>query len=114
MKKLLRILGILILFGSLGLGTAGLYHWMKPSDEEKLYIEKTREAATKIKLAEAAKGTPEEAGLAGEAKAAQQSALVWGQGYRDRLRNNRLAVLASFGGIIVGGILLWWSSVKSV
>jgi len=114
MKKTFRLLGIIILFGSLGLGTAAFYHWKKPSDEEKLYIDKTREASAKLKLAEAAKGTPEEAALAAEAKQAMRSAELWGEGYRDRLRKNRYAVLASFAGVIVGAILLWISGVKSV
>ena len=113
MRKLLRILGIVILFGSLGLGTAAIYHWKKPSDEEKLYIDKTREAAEKLKQADAARGTPEEPALLEEAKQAQNSARLWGQGYHDRLENNRYALLASFAGVIVGGIVLWISSVKS-
>ena len=95
LRKLVRVLAIVMLVGSVVLGSFAVSVYLTPSDEEKLYDQKHQEAIEKLQKAEAAKGTSAEALLSKEAREAAASADVWAQGYRERTRSNRLGVLAS-------------------
>jgi hypothetical protein len=104
-RKVIRVLAILFLLGSLAIGAFATYVWLTPSDEQKLYDAKYQEAQAKLKQWEAAKGTPAETRLAREFKEAADSAEVWGRGHRERAATNRLGVIACgvvfFGSFIV-------------
>jgi len=95
LRKIVRVLAIVVLIGSVVAGSLATYVYLTPSDEQKLYDQKHQEAIEKLQKAEAARGTVAEARLAKEAKEAAAWADAWGQGYRDRMQSNRLGVLAS-------------------
>src|SRR5262249_41085829 len=97
LRKSVRVLAILFLIGSVTIGAFATYIYLTPSDEQRLYDQKHREAIEKLQRAEAAKGTAAEPQLAKEAKEAAQSAAAWGQGYRERARSNLLGLVASGG-----------------
>ena len=105
-RKIARVFAILFLIGSVVIGSFATYVYLTPSDEEKLYDQKHKEAIEKLQKAQAAKGTAAEARLAKEAKEASDSADVWGRGYRERTQTNRLGVLASGGAAFVSFIVL--------
>lgn len=112
LRKVVRVFAILFLIGSLLIGGIATYVWLTPSDEQKLYEQKHREAMEKLRQAEAARGTPAEARLAKEAKEASDSANVWGQGYRERLWWNRLGVITSGGVAVLSFIILLLTFIK--
>src|ERR1044071_8241005 len=112
LRKSVRVLAILFLTGSLVTGCIATTTWLTPSDEQRLYEEKTREAMEKLRQAEAARGTLAEARLAKEARDAADSANLWGRGYRARLQASRLSMLASGGGAVVGPTTLLPTLIK--
>ncbi|HEV8482312.1 MAG TPA: hypothetical protein VGV87_02030 [Blastocatellia bacterium] len=106
LRKIVRVLAIMMLVGSVVIGSFAVSVYLTPSDEEKLYDQKHQEAVEKLQKAEAAKGTAAEALLSKEAREAAASADAWGQGYRERTRSNRLGVLASAGVAFLSFIVL--------
>ena len=112
LRKVVRVLAILSLIGSAVAAGIATTLWLSPSDEQRLYEEKSRESLEKLRQAEAAKGTPAEARLAKDAKDAADSAAVWGRGYRERLRANRLGMLASGGVALLSLIILLLTFIK--
>jgi len=63
-RKLIRVAAVLLLIGSIAVGSFATYIYLAPSDEEKLYDQKHHEAIEKLKKAENARGTAAEAQLA--------------------------------------------------
>jgi hypothetical protein len=112
LRKFVRVLAILFLTGSLVAGCIATTNWLTPSDEQRLYEEKYREAVEKLRQAEAAHGTLAEARLAKEARDAAESADLWGRGYRTRLWASRLGMLASGGVALLSLIILLLTFIK--
>ena len=112
LRKIVRVFSVLILTGSLAVGAVATYVYLSPSDEEKLYDQKHREAIEKLREAEAARGTAAEARLAKEAREAASSAEAWAEGYRQRVQTNRLGVLASGVVAFLSVIILLLTFVK--
>ena len=112
LRKIVRVVAILFLIGSVVTLSFATYVYLTPSDEEKLYDQKHQEAIEKLQKAEAARGTAAEARLAKEAKEAADSADTWGRGYRERTRSNRLGVLVSGSVALLSVIVLVFTFVK--
>ena len=112
LRKIIRVLAVVVLVGSVVLGAFATYVYLTPSDEQKLYDQKHEEAISKLRKAEAAKGTAEEARLAKEAREASGWAEAWGEGYRQRTHTNLLGLLASGGVAFVSFIILLLTFVK--
>jgi hypothetical protein len=106
LRKIVRVLAILVLIGSVVIGGFATHVYLTPSDEQILYERRHQEAMEKLQKAEAARGTPGEARLAKEAKEAIDSAEVVGRGYRERNQWNRLGVLVSGGIALLSFIVL--------
>ena len=112
LRTIVRVLAVLFLIGSIGIGALATYVYLTPSDEEQLYQQKHQEAIEKLQRAEAARGTPAEARLAKESKEAADSAEAWGRGYRERLWWNRMGVLASAGAAFLSFMIFLVTFIK--
>jgi len=112
LRIIMRVLAALFLIGSLGLGGFFTYILFTPSDEEMMYEQKHKEAVEKIKKAGAAQGTPYAETLLQDAKEASEIANLWREGYRDRLRQNRMAVIANAAVALISLIVLLLTFVK--
>lgn len=112
LRKIIRVVSILAFVVSAVLGLFAGYVYFTPSDEEKLYDQKQQEAMTKLQKAQAAKGTPAEAVLAKEAKDANDSAEIWGRGYRERSRANFLGMVACGFGAFASAIVVGLTFIK--
>ncbi len=95
LRKIVRVLAILFLLGSVALGLRATYLWLTPSDEQEIYDKKFQEAMGKVQRAEAARGTAAEARLMQEAKEAIASADIWRRAAGDRLWWNRVGSLVN-------------------
>ena len=112
LRKTVRILATMSLLVSLAFGVRALSVWLTPSDEQQTYEKKFQEATEKVKRVEAARGTPAEARLAEEAKAALASVDIWRRALSDRLWWNRMGVIASFGIAFLSLVMLLLTFIK--
>jgi hypothetical protein len=105
-RKVLRVLACLLLIGGLISSAIAGYLLVTPSDEEKLYEQKYKEAEEKFEKARATTDPAEKQRLTEEAKDAADWAQAWGEGARLRKGSNQLGMYAGVGVLFFGLVLL--------
>lgn len=106
MRLAIRIVALLGLLVSLGMGVFATQAWLMPSEEDQISEERAQAAFRKDEESKAAKTPAERRKLEQEALELMTSARLWAEGARNRLRTNRLGMVLCVGGALASLVVL--------